>query len=175
MATPLAFAAAVLDRLGLSRTENRLVGLVAFVAIEGGHWHDSARFNPLNTMKSAPGATQAPGLLTGIKSYPDWQTGINATAATIVQSNMHSIAQALKDDVDPRSFLRAVTQSAWCPGCDYTPFDPYALYKAKANENDSSALAYSASGTNWKTVAVVGGIFAGAGAAVWWVKKRFLR
>jgi len=29
--------------------------------------------------------------------------------------------------------------------------------------------------TNWKTVAVVGGIFAGAGAAAWWFKKRFLR
>lgn len=174
MATPKDFAIALLDRLGLEVTDNRLIGLVAFIAIEGGHWHDSARYNPMNTMYPAPGAVQAPGLLTGIKSYPDWQTGIAATAATIAQSNMRPIAVALKDNVDPRAFLRAVTQSQWCPGCDYTPFDPYALYKARANEQDGSVIASGAK-TNWKTAAVLGGIVAGAGAAVWWLKKRFLR
>lgn len=138
MATLKDFAVSVIRTLGLEPTKNRIMGLVAFAAIEGGHWFNQARFNPMNTMRSATGAKQAPGTINGIKAYPDWNTGIKATAATIAQSNMAPIANALKNDVDPRSFLAAVTKSAWCPGCDYTPYDPVALYLAKANLPDKS-------------------------------------
>jgi hypothetical protein len=177
MTTPLEFSAALLDYMGVPRTQNRLVGLVAFAAIEGGHWHDSAKHNPFNTMYPAPGAVQAPGLLTGIKSYPDWPTGIAATAHTIGQSNMKPIADALRNDVDPQSFLAAITQSAWCPGCNYTPFNAQALYNSHANEQDGQAdLAVSSGVTpTWKVIA--GGllIIGAAGGAAWYVKKHGLK
>lgn len=153
MATLKDFAVSLLNTIGLEPTPNRIVSLVAFGGIEGGHWFNSARFNPMNTMYPASGATQAQGLLNGIKAYPDWNTGIKATAATIVQKNMAPIANALKNDVNPREFLTAVTKSAWCPGCDYTKFDPVAIYQAKGNLQDkgSSPIPSVAQATDWLT------------------------
>jgi len=136
MATLKDFAVALLNTLGLEPTKNRLISLVAFGAIEGGHWVNTAKYNPFNTMRDAPGAAQAQGLLKGIKAYANWDSGIKATAQTIAQANMRPIAQALKNDDDPITFLKAVTQSAWCPGCDYTKFNPVALYLSRGNIQD---------------------------------------
>jgi hypothetical protein len=154
MATLKDFSVALLDTLGLEPTKNRIISIVAFAAIEGGHWANTARFNPMNTMKDAPGAVQAQGLLNGIKAYPDWPTGIKATAATIAQKNMLPIAAALKNDADPVAFLAAVTKSAWCPGCDYTKFNPEALYVQRANIQDKAQTALVAgaqAASDWMT------------------------
>jgi hypothetical protein len=177
MATPLDFAKALLDRLSLSRTQNRLIGLVDFAAREGGHWGNSAtRFNPFNTSLPMPGATNAVG---AVKAYTSWEQGIEATARTIAQSNMRPILDALKDDADPHTFLHSITLTPWCPqnipGCqEYDVGDPIALFNGYANRQDSGT-SLSSGGTNWKTAAAVGGVVAVAGAAVWWLKTRFLR
>ena len=144
MATPKDFAKALLNRLGLSQTDNRIVSLVAFAGIEGGHWHNPARFNPFNTMLDAPGAEQAPGLLHGIKAYADWPSGIDATARTMLQGNMRPIMDALNADADPQDFLASISQSKWCPGCPaYEQSNARALYQYHANEQDSDHTSLS--------------------------------
>jgi hypothetical protein len=171
MATLKEIAVAVLNRLGVEPTRNRIIGLVAFGAIEGGHFQNSARYNIFNTMRDMPGATQAPGLLKGIKAYPDWKTGIEATARTIAQSNMASIRNALAQDVDPKVFLHAVTRSAWCPGCNYDPFDPIALYRARADVSDGGTAVSSSGAGDFMTAWgpwILGGLALATGGALWY-------
>ena len=154
MATPLDFAKALLNRLGLSHTKNRLVSLVAFAAQEGGHWGNTrTRYNPFNTSLSMPGATNAVGQ---VKAYKDWPQGIEATARTIAQNNMRPILDALKADADPKTFQHAVTSTPWCPqsieGCeDYANANPLALYNSWANKQDSTSIT-TTSGTPWATI-----------------------
>lgn len=141
MATLKDFAVSLLNTLGLEPTKNRIIGLVAFGAIEGGHWVQPqiGSHNPFNTTLKMPGSRpttcpKPPNIC--VQAYKDWNDGIKATATTIAQNNMRSIAQALKNDVDPRAFLQAVTKSSWCPGCDYTKYDPVALYLSRGNAKD---------------------------------------
>jgi hypothetical protein len=176
--TPLDAARAVLHRLSIPESQNRLIGLVAFAAEEGGHWFNGAKHNPWNTSLSMPGATNAVG---HIKAYPDWQTGIEANARTMAQSNMRAIVNALKADVSPRQFLAAVTQTPWCPrvdangnptGCQaYENADPYALYKANANKDDGEGGANSTKSIPWGTVALVGGLLAAGGLGAFYLRN----
>jgi hypothetical protein len=138
MATPLDFAKALLNRLGIPQSQNRLVGLVAFAGEEGGHWHNGARYNPFNTTLGMPGAVDVIG---AVKAYPNWDTGIEATARTMSQSNMRPIMDALVADASPQAFLASITKTPWCPqsspGCSaYENANAMALYQARANEND---------------------------------------
>lgn len=140
MATPLDFAKALLNRLGLPQTENRLVGLVAFEKKEGGHYFNGARFNPLNTCRGVPGSQKwgGPGC---IQVFPSWQAGVEATALTMVQGNMRALLDALKANAAPIDFLKAVTHTPWCPQSEpscgsYATGNPYADYNAYANHAD---------------------------------------
>lgn len=175
MATPLDFAKALLNRLGLSHTQNRLVSIVAFEAEEGGHYHNGARFNPMNTSLPMPGAQSVIG---AVKAYTSWQQGVEATARTIVQNNMRPILDALKADAAPQDFLHAITATPWCPqsspGCaDYAQRDAYALYKQYANTADPVGGGLATGGaTDWKTIGIVAAIVAAAGGIVYAIKKR---
>lgn len=175
MATLKDASVKLLEILDLPVTENRLVGLVAFGAIEGGHWHNTAKYNFLNTMRDAPGAMQAQGLLKGIKAYRDWDTGLRATAATMVQTNMRPIAEALKNDATPREFLSAVTKSDWCKGCDYTKYNPEQLYRQHANVSDGEAptpeeaLAEAPKGVPWGLIALTGVLVVAGVAGAWYL------
>ena len=42
---------------------------------EGGHWHNQARYNPLNTTQSEPGAGNT-GSQGNIKVYKSWDQGL---------------------------------------------------------------------------------------------------
>jgi hypothetical protein len=52
-------------------------------------------YNPFNTTLDEPGATS--GNSVGVKNYPSWQVGEQATVSTLQQSNMAPILQALQD------------------------------------------------------------------------------
>lgn len=153
--TPLDFARALLSRLGLPLSSNNLISIVAFVGIEGGHYANAARFNPLNTTLVLPGSTRAPGTI--VQAYTSWTQGVEANARTLAQSNMRGITQALAQSVDPQMFLRALSDSPWCsakstvadrapectgePGqgpcyCNYAKFSARALYQNWANRKD---------------------------------------
>jgi hypothetical protein len=178
--TPLDAARAVLHRLNIPESTNRLVGLVAFAAEEGGHWNNSARYNPWNTTLSMPGARSVIG---AVKAYPDWQTGIEATARTMAQDNMRPIVNALKADASPRAFLVAVTSTPWCPrtdangnptGCQaYENVDPYALYKSYANKSDGGGTLAKPSDflKTWGPWLVLFGLV-GAGGLVWYYSSK---
>jgi hypothetical protein len=169
--TPLDFARAILHRFNIPETQNRLIGLVAFAGIEGGHWAPSLRgsHNPFNTTLRMTGSRSITSV--GVQAYPDWSTGVEATARTMAQSNMHTIMDALRTDASPKAFLHAITQSAWCPGCNYDPFDPYALYSANANKDDGEGGSSLAKPMPWSTIALVGGLLAAGGLGAFYLRN----
>jgi murein DD-endopeptidase MepM/ murein hydrolase activator NlpD len=74
-----AWAMDLLGRLGnVQPTGETVAFLEAWHRAEGG----TATFNWLNTTQPAPGATDYNSV--GVKNYPDYQTGIDATARTLV-------------------------------------------------------------------------------------------
>jgi hypothetical protein len=123
------------------------MSIVAFVAREGGHWVAPQRgtHNPLNTMMNMPGAVDQsdvdPSSPRGIKRYPNWGSGIEATVKTMAQANMRPILNALIADADPHTFLQSINQTAWCPGCpSYDVADVDSLYSAWANRDDQEEV-----------------------------------
>jgi hypothetical protein len=58
--TPDSFAVAVLNRLNAPTTRANMKAMRAWIAQEGGHWHNQARYNPLNTTQPEPGAGDIP-------------------------------------------------------------------------------------------------------------------
>ena len=92
--TPTSFATGLLKGLGDPTTPANVNGIVGWEAREGGNWHNSANANPLNTTESAPGATSMNGV--GVKSYLNWNQGLNATKATLENGNYGDILGALK-------------------------------------------------------------------------------
>jgi hypothetical protein len=189
MATPLQFAEALLDQLGLPRTQNRLVSLVAFVGIEGTF---PAGHNPLNTTLSMPGATNRTGV--GVKDYVDWAQGVDATARTLKGSNMRGIVDSLSRDDDPQTFLQALSDSPWCSApstvdgrypecgtadaqgmpcyCNYAKFNAQAIYNAWANRDDGSGtIATSPLGfAKQHPLLTVGLALAAMGTALWYFR-----
>lgn len=91
MVPPLFFEN-VLTKLGAPVSHNNLAILNLWAKHEGGR----AAFNPLNTTKNATGATAYN--TAGVKNYPDFETGVNATAATLKLSYYAPIVSALKND-----------------------------------------------------------------------------
>lgn len=154
--TPLDFARALLNRLGLPQSSNNLVSLVAFVGIEAGHWNNKARFNPLNTTQTMPGSTKAPGTI--VQAYTSWTQGVEASAKTLTNGLYGGLIAALKESADPQTFLRALSDSRWCSApstvsdrspecgteegkgvpcyCNYAKFSAKALYNEWANRPD---------------------------------------
>lgn len=103
-----------LDGLGASHTENNANALISWMQAEGG----TAQWNPLNTTQEAPGAWNYNSV--GVKNYPDYGTGMDATLKTIKQTDpafgYTVIVSRLKGSVRPRRTLRAVEKSQWGTG-----------------------------------------------------------
>jgi hypothetical protein len=110
--TPRKWAVALLARLGAPITEENISSIVAWVAFEGGHWNNSAKYNPLNTTRKY-GASHAWGGAVPIQVYTSWIEGLEATALTIEQKNMASIRDALLRSAAPEETLYAIKTSPW--------------------------------------------------------------
>lgn len=181
MATPLDFAKALLNKLGIPQSQNRLVGLVAFAAEEGGHWANSARYNPFNTTLSMPGAQSMNGA--GVKAYTSWEQGIDATARTMTQSNMRPMIDALKADASGQQFLASITQTPWCPqsspGCSaYENANATVLYNGYAGKQDNTSLVASTSAVGWikqHPVLVAAGILFAVGGVTYYFRPDLFR
>jgi hypothetical protein len=129
MSNPEEFGRALLDAMGLPVTDNNVTSMVAWQGLEGGHWRNSAKHNPLNTMRKWPGSWNAIG--NGVEGYATWEDGIAATAATLKQSNMASIVAAFAADGPPSATMWAIgTNPAW-GGTDY------AKMRASFQHNDA--------------------------------------
>lgn len=106
------FAAHVLRGLGIPVTQLSVTKLMAWEQQEGGNWHNSARYNPLNTTLALPGAGNT-GTQGNIKVYTSWQQGIEATVKTLQAPSYGGIISNLKSKGDLASFETAVNGSPW--------------------------------------------------------------
>jgi hypothetical protein len=92
--TPQWFARQVLAGLGLPTTKSNVNWLVAWESREGGHWENTAQFNPLNTTLQMPGDSGTMNSV-GVRVYSSWQQGIDATVRTLAESRYTDIRGAL--------------------------------------------------------------------------------
>lgn len=147
--TPALFAEALLDKLGLPISQSNVEALVAFQAREGGHMHNAAAFNPMNTTLKLPGSR--PVTPVGVQAYESWNQGLEATARTLAQGNMSAITSALRRSAPADETLRAVAGSPWgCTICGNTPASAFRSYADKVFPGKGTllppALKYGAMG-----------------------------
>lgn len=105
------FAATLLQRLGIHQTPGAMKALVGWMAAEGGHWHNDARYNPLNTTQPMDGAGNT-GTQGNIKVYRDWQQGVDATAKTLRNGHYGGILAALKSG-NSSAVAEAIGKTPW--------------------------------------------------------------
>lgn len=109
--TPTQWASALLGRLGIKQTTGAVQALVGWAKAEGGNWNNDAKFNPLNTNQSEPGAGNT-GSQGNIKVYQSWDQGLDATVATLKNGRYGGIIQGLKSG-DPNAVASAIGASPW--------------------------------------------------------------
>ncbi len=100
-----------MKRLGVPVTHQNLAFLAGWQRWEGGHTHNSARFNWLNT-------THGPGVSinkVGVKSFGDFQTGIKSLAETLHNGRYGDLVGALASG-DPFSANPSAGLQTWVSG-----------------------------------------------------------
>jgi hypothetical protein len=115
--TSTAWAVALLETIKAPVTQNNVSNLLRWMQLEGGSgtnpggsmatWLENN--DPLNSSLKTSGKFH----------YTTVEDGIANTAATIKQSNMSSIYDALKSNVDTASFSKALASSSW-DGSNYS-------------------------------------------------------
>ena len=88
------FYRAILKGLGVNETPEKIKFLHAWRQGEGGH----AKNNPFNTTKDVPGDADTKYNSVGVRNYPDRQTGLSATLATLKLPYYRDIVQMLHND-----------------------------------------------------------------------------
>ena len=162
MTTPLEFAKALLSAGGWPQSDNNLKAVVAWEALEGGHWYNTAFFNPMNTMQTMPGShsfNNKPD--PQVQSYPDWDTGLAATLKTLQNGLYNDAIDALAASADPVVTINSL--KPWTGGISYNTSGIDALFQSYANKPDptNSSLS-SASGSTLKkglSIAALGLLF----------------
>lgn len=109
--TQITWAQALLARLGAPVSTQNLVAVTAWEMAEGGHWYNTARYNPLNTTMPEPGATGMNSV--GVKAYVSWEQGFVATIATLRNGRYGAILAALARGDDAQAAVDAVAASPW--------------------------------------------------------------
>jgi hypothetical protein len=106
------WAAALLTALGIAPTSQAISNVVAWETQEGGHWNNSATYNPLNTTQHAPGSSvMGGGSSAGVQAYTSWTEGLTATVQTLRNGNYGAILSNLGAPLD--QFKNAVDSSPW--------------------------------------------------------------
>ncbi len=112
--TPLTWAKALLQQIGMPLTGANVAAVTAWEMAEGGHWHNSAHYNPLNTTQPEPGATSMNSV--GVKAYLSWAQGFRATITTLHNGYYEKILAALRAGNDAIAVSHAVAASPWGTG-----------------------------------------------------------
>lgn len=105
------FATAVLQGLGIKPSAGALQAMVGWMNAEGGHWHNDANYNPLNTTQVMPGAGNT-GSQGNIKVYKNWQQGVDATVKTLRYGAYKGILSGFKAG-NPGAVASAIDHSPW--------------------------------------------------------------
>jgi peptidoglycan hydrolase CwlO-like protein len=116
--TQVTWAQAFLKSLGVPLTADNVAAVVAWEMAEGGHWYNTAYYNPLNTTQSMPGASVFNSV--GVKAYTSWEQGLKASVITIRNGYYGGILDALARGNDAQAVADAVAASPWGTG-SFTP------------------------------------------------------
>jgi hypothetical protein len=86
---------------------------------EGGHWKNSAHYNPLNTTLDVSNNESMNGV--GVKRYKSWEEGYTATVDTLTGNKANergyaAIVEALRGGQSTEAILSAINNSAWMTG-----------------------------------------------------------
>jgi hypothetical protein len=114
-----AWATQLLTAMGAPVTDSNINALTTWQSREGGHWNNSAAYNPLNTTLDMGGSESMNSV--GVKRYTSWDQGIQATLQTLTGKNADArgysaIVNALKSGADTATILSAISNSAWVTG-----------------------------------------------------------
>ena len=112
--TPFTWAKALLQQLGMPLTRQNVTAVTAWELAEGGHWHNTAHYNPLDTTMPEPGATSMNSV--GVKAYLSWAQGFTATIATLRNGYYGQILAALRAGDNAYAVADAVAASPWGTG-----------------------------------------------------------
>jgi hypothetical protein len=107
----LNWATTMLTKLGMPTTKENLKALSTWMAYEGGHWNNTADYNPLNTTQGEKGAKDINSV--GVKSYTSWDQGYQATIETLNNGRYGNILSALKAGNNAKAVMQAVDASPW--------------------------------------------------------------
>ena len=110
----LTWAQALLVAMRFPVTADNIAAITAWEMAEGGHWYNTAYYNPLNTTQSMPGATVFNSV--GVKAYTSWKQGLEATMITLKNGYYGGILDALKRGNDSAAVAQAVGASPWGTG-----------------------------------------------------------
>lgn len=110
----LSWAKALLVAMRLPVTADNVAAVTAWEMAEGGHWYNTAYYNPLNTTQSMPGATIFNSV--GVKAYTSWKQGLEATVITMKNGFYDGIIAALRRGNDASAVAAAVGASPWGTG-----------------------------------------------------------
>ena len=110
----LTWAQALLVAMRYPVTADNIAAITAWEMAEGGHWYNTAYYNPLNTTQSMPGATVFNSV--GVKAYTSWKQGLEATMITLKNGYYGGILDALKRGNDSAAVAQAVGASPWGTG-----------------------------------------------------------
>ena len=94
ISNPTQFANGLLKDMHDPDSKANVSSLVDWEHREGGNWNNTARYNPLNTTTSEPGATNMNS--DGVKAYTSWKQGVQATASTLENGYYGDLLGALK-------------------------------------------------------------------------------
>ena len=113
------WATQLLTALGAPITDTNINALTTWQSREGGHWNNSASYNPLNTTLDM-GNSQSMNSV-GVKRYNSWDEGIQATVRTLTGASADSrgysaIVNALRNGASTQEILSAISNSAWVTG-----------------------------------------------------------
>jgi hypothetical protein len=101
----------LLTRMDYPVNQANMTALIAWQYAEGGHFANSAKFNPLNTTRTWPGAESMNSV--GVKAYDNYEEGMAATIATLNLPFYKDVRAALKEGDSSRDVLNAVVDSPW--------------------------------------------------------------
>lgn len=109
--TPTTWARALLATIGAPVTDANVQAVTAWEAAEGGNWHNTASYNPLNTTLREPGSHGVNSA--GVQAYTSWDQGLQATADTLAAGRYANIRAALASGNDAQGVADAILASPW--------------------------------------------------------------
>lgn len=113
--TQQSFALDLLRGGGWPISQQNVQAIVGWENAEGGHFHNDAKYNPLNTTQPEPGAGNT-GSQGNIKVYTSWRQGLQATLQTLNNGNYPGILAALTKGDSAAAVGQAIVASPWGTG-----------------------------------------------------------